>query len=869
MLTSFLRSGIFNLYSKQDYRMLVSALIVMEIIVTVEAWPCVSPIRKMYSRVNSDAALQFSADLTNLNSPRIFDIKFHDNSIKARITYNTDKSSTTDALSGFSITGNNAGNVVVTLTNVQQNNAGVYTCSATGFSTKCNCLYILGAPRKPTVTVNKAPSVGESVTLTCSSTSTTTPSNHSLSLTYSWRVDTTDNPGGAKYTYTSSKDKLTVKNIVKEDVNKQFTCTATEVATGGYTSSRSDTLSLDVYYGPDNVAFSPSETSHEKDENESLNQVTCTATCHPTCSFTWTKTETGTLVSSSALLNLGRLQSSDAGTYRCTATRTGGALQSKDLTVNVVYGPRNIFFHPNDVSYRHDENYNLAPITCGADCWECSYSWSGPNSLSVSGAVLDLSPLTKSMAGTYTCTARNVKLSQQPLQTKQLLIEVRFGPDLIKVTNGKSVYTVDEGTILPDVKCEADCFPVCIYKWTKDGHNIVNTDTLSLGQVQKSSAGNYTCRATNGDMQSRWKEKRVTIYIRYGPYQSSTTLSPSAQNYTKNEGQSLNDIICSGDCYPDCTYTWRKTIQTTTVSSTNVLSIGKLHREDAAIYTCIAKNPEKSSSSTTTIQTIVNVRYGPDSAVLSKTSPHIITEGDTNEKIECLSECYPGCSYKWTNRSSAITSERVLQLNTVLRENACDYKCISTNTATSQFPKSAEATIKIIVQYAPDVNISLSTTSVKEGESLSLYCNGHGVPSSYIYTSLFQSWNNVAIPNNNTVVDHTEKYSSLYFKSLRLDDTGTYTCTLNNGISNLSGILDQSGTREIIVQDYFTLQLNTEGGLSPGVYTVKHAEKFEHARKHAREVINLPSTKRIILKQERFVNQMTEESLEGDSYIRL
>ncbi|XP_060602041.1 carcinoembryonic antigen-related cell adhesion molecule 5-like [Ruditapes philippinarum] len=326
----------FELNSKKAFKMLISALTIMGTIISVKSWPCASPIRKVYSRENSDVVLRFSADFSNLNSPRLFDINFYDDSIKARITYNPDKTSTTDALPGVSITGDTAGNVVVTLANVQQSNAGVYTLASAGLSTKCNCLYILGTPRKPTVTVNKTPSVGESVTLTCSSTSTTIPSNHSLSLTYSWRVDNTDNPGGAKYTYTPSKDKLTVNNIEKEDANKQFTCTATEDVTGGYTSSRSDTSSFDVYYGPDNVAFSPSDTSYEKDENESLNQVTCSASCYPTCSFTWTKTETGRIVSNSALLNLGRLQSSDAGTYRCTATRTGGEPQSKDLTVNVI-----------------------------------------------------------------------------------------------------------------------------------------------------------------------------------------------------------------------------------------------------------------------------------------------------------------------------------------------------------------------------------------------------------------------------------------------------------------------------------------------------------------------------------------------------
>ncbi|XP_060604516.1 carcinoembryonic antigen-related cell adhesion molecule 5-like [Ruditapes philippinarum] len=302
----------------------------------VKSWPCESPIRKAYSRVNSNATLQFVADLTDLTTPRLFEVGFYDGSAKARITYNPDKSSRPSAAPGVSITGDTDGNVVVTLANVQENNAGIYIMTSTGFATKCSCLYILGTPRKPTVTVNKTPSVGESVTLTCSSTSTTTPSNHSLSLTYSWRVNNTYNPDGMKYSYTPNKDKLTVNNILKEDANKQFTCTATEVVTGGYTSSRSDTFSFDVYYGPDNVAFSPSDTSYEKDENESLNQVTCTASCHPICSFTWTKTDTGKIVSNSALLNLERLQRSDAGTYRCTVTRTGGSSQSKDLTVNVI-----------------------------------------------------------------------------------------------------------------------------------------------------------------------------------------------------------------------------------------------------------------------------------------------------------------------------------------------------------------------------------------------------------------------------------------------------------------------------------------------------------------------------------------------------
>ncbi|XP_060599665.1 carcinoembryonic antigen-related cell adhesion molecule 5-like, partial [Ruditapes philippinarum] len=602
----------FDLYSEKCTKMLIFALTIMEIIVYVKSWPCESPIRKTYSRVNSSATLQFTADLNGLDAlGRPFEVKFYNGTGKARITFYSDKDPRPSHGPDVSITGDSDGNVDFTLANVQENNAGVYIMVTPGFATKCSCLYILGTPRKPTVTVNKTPSVGESVTLTCSSTSTTTPSNHSLSLTYSWRVDNTDNPGGAKYTYTPSKDKLTVNNIVKEDANKQFTCTAKEDVTGGYTSSRSDTSSFVVYYGPDNVAFSPSDTSYEKDENESLNQVTCTASCHPTCSFTWTKTETGTLVSSSALLNLERLQSSDAGTYRCTARRTGGSPQSRDLTVNVIYGP----------------------------------------------------------------------------------------------------------------------------------------------------------------------------------YQSSTQLSPSTQNYTKNEGQSLNDITCSAECYPDCTYTWRKTRQeqTTTVSSTSVLSIGQLHREEAALYTCSAKNPERSSSPSTTIQTLVNVRYGPNTVSLNVTSPYDVLE-EKSLIIQCKAECYPGCSYAWLNVTSGLvmnTTGAVMYIGTVNKYMTGDYKCEAKNNDASIYVKAADivVTINIIEQtflkwFYIGSHVNTTVVTVDELEfNIIFTCTVSGDPAE-----------NIKITHHGQILQEKQNASSLKFihKTVNCYDSGEYKCEVRNRNMNTS-----------------------------------------------------------------------------------
>ncbi|XP_053391544.1 carcinoembryonic antigen-related cell adhesion molecule 5-like, partial [Mercenaria mercenaria] len=492
--------------------------------IRVEGWPCVSPIGRVYSQINTDSVLQFTADLTNLNSPRRFVVKFYDDTIQAVIRYNTDRSSLNlDAQPGVSITGDTTGNVVVTLFDVVQSNAGTYTMDSTGVPLRCNCLYILGTPTKPSITLNKVPSTGESATLKCSSTSTTTPSNHSLGLSYNWTVDNKDNPSGSRYSYSTNRNTLTLSNVVKDDANKLFTCTATEVVSGGYISSRSESFSFDVHYGPENIDFSPSDTSYERAESTYFNPVTCTASCNPPCSFMWTKIGQAGIIGNTAVLSLGRLAISEAGTYRCTATRSGRSTQTKDFTVNVIYGP----------------------------------------------------------------------------------------------------------------------------------------------------------------------------------YQSSTHLSPSTQDYIHNEKTTLQDIICSADCYPGCTYTWTKTRQgkTTTVSSTGVLSLGALDPDDAATYICTAENPGKSSSPKTTKQVTVKVRYGPNTANINVRSPYYTTEGDTNIHIECSADCYPACSYAWTNLTSGSRTSvnDILSFGTVDRYMTGDYKCTSSNAA-AEYTRSSEANITIIVR---------------------------------------------------------------------------------------------------------------------------------------------------------------------------
>ncbi|XP_053385649.1 uncharacterized protein LOC128545990 [Mercenaria mercenaria] len=61
---------------------------------------------------------------------------------------------------------------------------------------------------------------------------------------------------------------------------------------------------------------------------------------------------------------------------------------------------------------------------------------------------------------------------------------------------------------------------------------------------------------------------------------------------------------------------------------------------------------------------------------------------------------------------------------------------------------------------------------------------------------------------------------------------------------------------------------HTKAGLSPGVHTIRYAEKCAKSRKRSSDLSQLPSTKRrrLILKQERATTQGAQEALEGVSY---
>ncbi|XP_053375981.1 uncharacterized protein LOC123534418 isoform X4 [Mercenaria mercenaria] len=203
---------------------------------------------------------------------------------------------------------------------------------------KCVSLWILlhicpGIPKTTTIqNDNKIYSVGNNVTLTCISHSTTNPSDPKLNLQYNWKVNNVVNPTDARYIYSQFKQTLIVTKLVKEDANRNFTCTATEYGPTitGLTSASSDGHTINIIYGPDRCNINV-QSPYILAEGNTPATITCQSDCFPSCSYKWTNSSTGKVVGFEGEFQLDTLTRYEAGNYTCSCQNTA-IIDHRDTT---------------------------------------------------------------------------------------------------------------------------------------------------------------------------------------------------------------------------------------------------------------------------------------------------------------------------------------------------------------------------------------------------------------------------------------------------------------------------------------------------------------------------------------------------------
>ncbi|WAR06577.1 PXDNL-like protein [Mya arenaria] len=304
-------------------------------------------------------------------------------------------------------TGNiDTGKFYIKLDSFSDGQQGTYKFKANGGATvlKCINLYLIGTPNYPSISVNRLPHTGQTVTLTCQCTSTTDPPGHGLAMSFAWKKDGVTLTSGGRFTLlTQTTATLTITNVQRNDELSQFTCTASEEM--GMTSNSN---------GPDSIAFNRTSVTQILYERDRFFPVECLADCKPSCTFRWTKGQIP--VSNSAVLDVGIAGSDDVGQYTCTSAHSNYTTftGTKNYSVILIHGPDMVPLSPPTTTYTEMESDILENISCSAVCYpECLYTWSkvGTAGTVQNNAVLSLGQLTRQKTGSYICSATNPRTS--------------------------------------------------------------------------------------------------------------------------------------------------------------------------------------------------------------------------------------------------------------------------------------------------------------------------------------------------------------------------------------------------------------------------------------------------------------------------
>ncbi|XP_021373083.1 hemicentin-2-like isoform X3 [Mizuhopecten yessoensis] len=313
---------------------------------------------------------------------------------------------------------------------------------------------------------------------------------------------------------------------------------------------------------------------------------------------------------------------------------------------------------------------------------------------------------------------------------------------------------------------------------TPDVCSCVSTSTGGRGTVFR-----WVIQPQTGDHGSVWFCKRTnlkltdqildspdfTLSVADGPG-TSLALSPQDTLYTRNEGETLPDITCTADCRPGCTFVWTKPDNTNFTASA-VLSLGQLDRSKHGTYRCTAWNVIGTSGITTS----VNVHYGPGDSITFKSESDVLDsiENQTIPEMLCSADCRPPCTYIWSKAGRGYPNP--LSLYVATRNNAGQYTCTADNIVSK-----GTKTWNLIVRFPPRLP-SLSYTqgdgNVTENGPKSLICRVESYPPSTIH------WYYKA--NNSLLLATPDVLESTYtLTTAGCLDTGLYTCSARNSVSN-------------------------------------------------------------------------------------
>ncbi|XP_009293582.3 B-cell receptor CD22-like [Danio rerio] len=187
------------------------------------------------------------------------------------------------------------------------------------------------------------------------------------------------------------------------------------------------------------------------------------------------------------------------------------------------------------------------------------------------------------------------------------------------------------------------------------------------------------------------------------------------------EGDSVR-LTCNSSCEltDTPTFIWYRNSHTLT-NIGDELNIRSVSRTEAGHYSCGVQGQTYISPAV-----YLNVRYAPDSPVISISGSAVIMEGDS-VSLNCSSDSNPpALNFSWFKGETLVGSGGIFNISKISSDDSGEYKCRARNDLGEKYSDP----VTVDVQYPPrSILVSISGSAViMSGDSVTLSCSSDSNP---------------------------------------------------------------------------------------------------------------------------------------------
>nr|XP_055053172.1 B-cell receptor CD22-like isoform X2 [Misgurnus anguillicaudatus] len=435
---------------------------------------------------------------------------------------------------------------------------------------------------------------------------------------------------------------------------------------------KSNTIYIDVKYGPKQVSMTPDGNINDLKEGDELILKCSVGYSNPAVNqFKWFRYNSQLRQQTSRTLTISGVIPEDTGSYHCTASNGIKTAQSKSLYISVKYSPRNIKIEGNTEVKVGSSGLHL---TCSADANPppSLYTWKHKTTvMSETSRELKIHSVTTEHSGTYTCDVTN----DIGTKAESIDVDVLYPPTTPELTMKSEVREYDVIAIM----CNVQSYPASELTVTgpSDLKNIPTSRMNSTESenmlkiylnITESDAGVYRCTAKNSEG-TEYTEKQLQVL--HAPKNVSVS-----SDGDQTIGYKLT-LACNSRSNPNTSsYEWKKLIngELKTVRKSQKLHFDSLNINDSGQYICVAGNDIGKTESP---PVHVKVKY-----IQHVTIIHNMTAQRNWEHpvyLICSADAHPPPKvFKWYRlENKTVLSHH--QNFTVLPQNPGMYYCTATN----------------------------------------------------------------------------------------------------------------------------------------------------------------------------------------------